>query len=150
MKKIRFLALLLLLATLLTGCGGGGASETDIPDTDIPDTQKQETTMPSDSKGESDKEPAEFITMFGKDSSKDYVVISGKHNAENEVNQFASKLMQRTGHSVKPKDVSNAVVENEIVIGYAYNRAQSVDTYAEIASTVYDIRFVGKKLVLKR
>ena len=143
MKKIRFLALLLLLATLLTGCGGGGVSETDTPD-----TQKQETTKPSDSKGESDKEPAEFITMFGKDSSKDYVIINGKHNAENEVNQFASKLMQKTGHSVKPKDVSNAVVENEIVIGYAYNRAESVDTYAEIASTVYDIRFVGKKLVV--
>ena len=58
MKKIRFLALLLLLATLLTGCGGGGVSETDTPD-----TQKQETTKPSDSKGESDKEPAEFTTL---------------------------------------------------------------------------------------
>ena len=150
MKKIRFIAILLLLALFIVGCDSG---KTDNGKTDEPtaDAGVSDSSGGSESDGDESDPPAddaEFITLFGKDTSKDYALISGKHNAESEVNMFVGKLMQKVGHTLNIKDSGTAETENEILIGYVANREESVKAYGDIAAVEYDVRFIDGKLTV--
>ena len=143
MKTTKYLALLLDLATLLCGCGPDGETkESETSDNAVEQTDPVETDPV-----ETD-EPAEFISLFGSDSSKDYVIINGNHNAESAANMFSSSLMQKTGRTLKLKDSGTEETANEIIIGYVANREESVKVYDEIAFSEYYIGFVNNKLVI--
>ena len=147
MKHLKLIALVLLLATLLVGCDSASSTE----ETGAPaNTTQQEApdTEPADTENTPPAEEPEFITLFGKDTSKDYTVISGIHNAEDIVNLFKNKFYQKTNKSLNIKSTSTDESDTEILIGYAYNREESVEAYGMIASTEYEIRFVDKKLTI--
>lgn len=145
MKKIRFLALLLVVAALMTGCGSDGStSETGASDNNISQTEPPTSeTQPTETDA-----PAEFVTLFSKNGKNDFTIIEGKHNNANGLNLFASALMQKIGHNIKIRESSTEVSENEILIGYVNNREESVSTYADIPSYEYYVGFVNGKLVI--
>ena len=161
---LRVLAMLLLVATLLTACSGGGApadtsseAETTEPFEAEEATAEESTTAPIEAEstsgecGNTDDEIAVEVLALAEDGSTAYTVVIPSDAAVWERTAADAVIEMLLGAEAEAEAVADrdtALSDKEIVIGYTNRTGELPADFFDLGQGGYHLRVVGDKLFI--
>ncbi len=144
MKKLGVVSLSILLALLLTACGGGATGETTGQTT--AGTSSSSDTITSETTTEKTAEPSAVLVEDGKTN---YTVITDRavsSQVTTVTRNFISRFENMSGVKLKLYPSSYAETEYEIVVGVTADRATSKELAEKLDYTDWSLSQKGKQI----